>query len=108
MGTWCGPCISEIEKIKSLKEDLVGKNIVFVYITNPTSPQTIWANMIPDIRGEHYRVSNDECNFLASKFNVSGIPHYVLVGKDGKVISPAFERTNNEGLKLIFEKYMKE
>ena len=55
-----------------------------VYITNPTSPQSTWANMISDIKGEHYRVGNDEWNFLAAKFNISGIPHYVLVIKNRK------------------------
>ena len=80
--TWCGPCRGGIEQIKPLKEELAGKDIVFVYITNPTSPQSTWANMISDIKGEHYRVGNDEWNFLAAKFNISGIPHYVLVNKN--------------------------
>ena len=106
--TWCGPCRSGIEQIKPLKEELADKNIVFVYITNPSSPQNTWANMIPDIKGEHYRVSNDEWNYLKEKFNISGIPHYVLVGKSGEVINPEFGHFDNQLLKTQLEKYIKD
>jgi thiol-disulfide isomerase/thioredoxin len=104
--TWCSPCRSGIEQIKPLKEELVGKDIVFVYITNPTSPQTTWNNMIPDIKGEHYRVAQDEWNHLTAKFNISGIPHYVLVGKNGEVINPNLGHYGNNELKSILEKHM--
>jgi thiol-disulfide isomerase/thioredoxin len=72
--TWCAPCRQGIERIKPLKDEMVGKDVVFVYITGPSSPEQTYNNMIPDIKGEHYRVSNDEWNYLCSKFNVSGIP----------------------------------
>jgi len=106
--TWCGPCRSDIEQIKPLKEELAGKDIVFVYITNTTSPQSTWSNMIPDIKGEHYRVSNDEWSFLSAMFNVSGIPHYVLVGKTGEIINPDLGHFDNQMLKLELEKHIKE
>ncbi|MBV5281573.1 MAG: thioredoxin family protein [Paludibacter sp.] len=106
--TWCGPCRSGIEQIKQLKEELAGKDIVFVYITDQSSPQSAWSNMIPDIKGEHYRVSTDEWNYLKAMFNVSGIPHYVLVGKMGEVINPNFGHYDNGRLKIELEKYIKE
>jgi len=106
--TWCGPCRSGIEQIKPLKEELAGKDIVFVYITDQSSPQSTWSNMIPDIKGEHYRVSNDEWNYLKAMFNVSGIPHYVLVGKTGEIINPNFGHYDNGRLKTELEKYIKE
>ncbi len=84
--TWCGPCRSGIEKLKPLKEELKDKDIVFVYITDESSPVDNWNMMIPDIKGEHYRLKKDEWNYLASKFKISGIPHYVLVNKEGKVV----------------------
>lgn len=106
--TWCSPCRQGIEEIKPLKEELAGQNVVFVYITNPSSPEEVWKNLIPGIKGEHYRVSNDEWNYLKAKFNISGIPHYVLVGKNGKVIDPAIEIFGNQRLQNVLEKYIKE
>jgi thiol-disulfide isomerase/thioredoxin len=106
--TWCGPCRMGIEQIKPLKEELAGKDIVFVYITDQSSPQSTWSNLIPDIKGEHYRVSNDEWNFLHAKFNISGIPHYVLVEKTGEIINLGFRYPDNQTLKRELEKYIKD
>ena len=104
--TWCGPCRSGMAQIKPLKEEMDLSKVAFVYITNPSSPLTTWSNMIPDIKGEHYRVSDDEWNYLKSKFQISGIPHYVLVGKDGTVINPQLKFMDNNGIKTMLEKYI--
>lgn len=106
--TWCSPCRSGIEQIKPLKEELANENIAFVYITGPSSPQGTWANMIPDIKGEHYRVSSDEWNYLGSKFNISGIPHYMLVGKNGEIINSHLSHMGNSALKAELLKRVKE
>ena len=104
--TWCGPCRSDIEKIKPLKEELAGKDIVFVYITNPTSPKETYDNMIPSISGEHYRLTSDEWSFLTNKFNISGIPHTVLVDKNGTVVDPNLMYMDNSVLKVKLEKLL--
>ncbi|MFA9193910.1 TlpA disulfide reductase family protein [Flavobacterium sp. FBOR7N2.3] len=104
--TWCGPCMQGIKEIASLKEEMKGKEVVFLYITNQSSPEKTWNNSIPNIKGEHYRVSEDEWNYLSQKFNISGIPHYVLVNKKGEVVNPKLGHHSNEGLKKILEKEM--
>ncbi|MFB6342247.1 TlpA family protein disulfide reductase [Saccharicrinis sp. FJH62] len=102
--TWCGPCRSGIERIKPLKEEIDTSKVAFVYITGPSSPENTWNNMIPDIKGEHYRVSKDEWNYLCGKFEISGIPHYVFVGKDGEVINPHLPHLPNSQIKALIEK----
>ncbi len=104
--TWCGPCRSGIERIKPLKEEMKDENVAFVYITNQTSPKGTYDNMIPGIKGEHYRVSADEWNILRDKFQISGIPHYTLVGKDGNVINPRLGHLQNPQLKTMLMKYI--
>ncbi|GGA80208.1 thiol:disulfide interchange protein [Flavobacterium palustre] len=104
--TWCGPCMSGIKEIAPLKEDMKDKDVVFLYITGETSPLKTWENSIPNIKGEHYRVSKDEWNYLTQKFNISGIPHYVLVNKNGEVVNPKLGHHSNESLKVILEKQM--
>ncbi|WP_303921051.1 TlpA disulfide reductase family protein [Draconibacterium sediminis] len=103
--TWCGPCRSAIKRIAPLKEELKDEDVVFVYITNPSSPEGTYNNMIKTIDGEHYRVSQDEWNYLCGQFNISGIPHYTLVGKQGEVLNPHLSHgLSNEGLKQLFRK----
>jgi len=106
--TWCSPCRSSIQTIKPLKEEMDMSKVAFVYITNPSSPLTTWNNMIPDIKGEHYRVSQDEWNYLSSKFKITGIPHYALVSKDGTVINPQLGHLDNNAIKALLEKHVNE
>ena len=40
--------------------------------------------MIPDIRGLHYRLNEEQWDYLCNKFQIDGIPSYVLVDKTGK------------------------
>ena len=105
--TWCGPCRAGMTQIKPLKEELKGKNIRFVYITNPSSPKDTWNLLIPDIEGEHYYLTNDEYNRMAARFKVSGIPHYVLVDKTGKVVQEKiWFASSNDELKRMFNQYL--
>jgi thiol-disulfide isomerase/thioredoxin len=105
--TWCGPCRSGIERMKPLKEEMAGKDIVFLYITGPSSPEATWSNMIPDIGGEHYRVNTDEWNTICGKFNISGIPHYALVDKNGVVAkNNGMPEHDLNAMKKMFEEFM--
>jgi thiol-disulfide isomerase/thioredoxin len=97
--TWCGPCLAGIERIKPLKEELAGKDVVFLYITNQSSPEAEYKKRIPDIKGEHVKVTTDEWNYLTEKFNIFGIPHYALVGKKGNLVNARLMHMENDALK---------
>jgi thiol-disulfide isomerase/thioredoxin len=97
--TWCSPCRSGIARIAPLKEELDGKEIEFVYITGETSPLVTWQNSIPVIKGHHYRLTNAQWRYLCNKYNINGIPRYMLVGKDGQIINPALPHLDNEGIR---------
>ena len=99
--TWCAPCKDGIARIKPLKEELAKEDIVFVYITNPTSPENDYKKAIPDIKGEHFKVSADDWNLLTSKFNIYGIPHYALVDKTGRIVNPHLNHLEKEPLKKL-------
>jgi thiol-disulfide isomerase/thioredoxin len=99
--TWCAPCKDGIARIKPLKEELAKEDVVFVYITNPTSPEKDYQKAIPDIKGEHFKVSADDWNLLTSKFNIYGIPHYALVDKTGRIVNPHLNHLDNEPLKKL-------
>ncbi|MBN2806360.1 MAG: TlpA family protein disulfide reductase, partial [Prolixibacteraceae bacterium] len=105
--TWCGPCRSGMQQMKPLKESLKGQPIVFVYLTNETSPTGTWQNMVAEIGGEHFRLNKDEWNILSERFGVSGIPHYVLVDKTGKVAkNNGMSTWDSNGMKKLFEEFM--
>ncbi|MDO3695071.1 redoxin family protein [Wenyingzhuangia sp. chi5] len=101
--TWCGPCRSGIQRIAPLKEEMIDKDVVFLYISAPSSPEKTWKNAIPNIKGEHYRVTQDEWNYLKDKFKISGIPHYALVNKKGELVNPKLGHHSNSDIKKILE-----
>jgi hypothetical protein len=37
--------------------------------------------------GDHYFLENQQYQILKEKFKIDGIPHYVLVDKNGKIVS---------------------
>lgn len=101
--TWCGPCISGIKRMAPLKEEMKDKDVVFLYISAPSSPEKTWKNKIPNIKGEHYRVTQDEWNYLTNKFKVTGIPHYALVNKKGELVNSKLGHMQNSELQKLLE-----
>lgn len=104
--TWCSPCRLGIKQMKQLKEEMTGKNIVFVYITGETSPIKAWSDLIPNIKGEHYRLSEKEWRFLCTKYNIPSIPRYMIVDKTGKIINADYPHTDNDTLKTELEELL--
>ena len=83
--TWCGPCRAAIKANEPLKSgELKSDGLVWLYIANETSPLVTYKTMIPDIRGLHYRLNEEQWDYLCNKFQIDGIPSYVLVDKAGK------------------------
>lgn len=83
---WCGPCMGEMPHSKELQKELAGKEVVFLYIGLSCSKQS-WEYTIKEmgIEGEHYFANEKDGKLLSQKFNISGIPRYILVDKEGKV-----------------------
>jgi thiol-disulfide isomerase/thioredoxin len=98
--TWCAPCMMSIKEIAPLKEDLAqNKDIVFLYITNTSSPEKSYQIVIPGIKGEHYRVTEDQYNLLSKRFQIVGIPHYAIVNKRGGVVDGDFRWSQTDQIK---------
>lgn len=83
---WCNPCMAEITFAQELKKVYEEEAIVFVYLgTNCTRES--WETTIKEknITGEHYLLSKKQIRELNNIFDIRGIPHYVLLDKEGNV-----------------------
>ena len=78
--TWCGPCKIGIAGMEPLKKELSNQDIVFVYLTNETSPIDEWKKQVANIPGLHYRVTDDIWKQIP---NIIGIPQYYLYDRNG-------------------------
>lgn len=82
--TWCGPCRASIKANEPLKSgELKSDDLVWIYIANETSPLVAYKTSIARIKGIHYRMNPEQWKYLCEKFNIDGIPSYVLVNRDG-------------------------
>lgn len=83
--TWCGPCRRALKANEPLKTgELANNDIVWVYIADDSSDMAQYAEMIKNIKGEHYKVTGDQIEIIRNRFNVDGIPYYILVDREGK------------------------
>ena len=41
--------------------------------------------MIPDIHGEHYRVTNKQWAYLGNAMGVGGVPTYLIIDREGNI-----------------------
>ncbi len=83
--TWCGPCLRAMKYMAPLKEKYESAGVVFLYVTGVTSPEGNWKNTIPDIKGNHYRLTDNQWNFLMTKYEIPGIPAYFIMDGNGDI-----------------------
>ena len=81
--TWCGPCKRGIEAMEPLKEELKGKDVVFIYLTDESSFMNEWSESVLKIPGLHYRMPSSKWNEIP---NLSGIPQYYIFDRQGNKI----------------------
>lgn len=89
-GSWCGPCVAEMEYAPAAKKALEGKDVVFIYMANRTS-KTTWENFIKsnNLEGEnvfHYNLPTEQQSMVERKLGVPHFPTYMLFDKEGKLV----------------------
>ncbi len=97
--TSCGPCIANIRSSKDERKKLeAGDKLTYVFITNDSqSPLKTYDDFVKDQELTNtFSVSDDQWNMFMQLFRFSGIPRYILVGKDGRVLDGDFKPYNLE------------
>lgn len=107
--TGCGPCRSGMTKRKDMPDELKNRKVKFIYITDQeSSPLEPYHNFIKDIKGEHLRITRDEWNQLAAQYKINGIPHFMIMNKQGAVIENNARYYWGDDLKKRLEELEKE
>jgi len=84
--TWCGPCREEFPYSKKLQTKL-GNDVVFVFLCID-SDETTYQNALKiiNIHGQHYFFNSEQSRNFRKQLTIDGIPHYILVGKNGQIL----------------------
>ena len=105
--TWCGPCRAGHKAMAPLKEELKGCNIKFVYITSPSSSPTTWQEMIKDIDGDHYYLTEEQNNYILDKYESPGLPTYAIYNTKGELTYKSIGFPGLDTIKNEIEKAQK-
>jgi thiol-disulfide isomerase/thioredoxin len=94
--SWCGPCKQEIPYLKSLKDKFKGKNIEIIGISVDEN-KTDWENIMKSesLTGIQLFAAGWE-NTLCESFKITGIPRFILIDKQGKIINSNADRPSGD------------
>jgi len=100
--SWCGPCRQQFPHAKALKEKLSKKElkeIVFLYISIDNT-EDAWKKAINDLglEGTHGFSPGGWGAPITSKFQISSIPRYLIIDKQGNVVISNAPRPSDPSL----------
>lgn len=105
--TWCGPCRGEIPYMTKLEEEYKDNpNLVFmsVSIDQPQDEQK-WKDMVAEKQMKGIQLfAGSKADDIAKPYKVRGIPRFILVGKDGKLIAGEAPRSSSDDIRPLLKK----
>lgn len=87
-GVHCPPCINDIQKNAALVHNKYqSEDVVFINICVDAT-ENKWKQAVKSLRlnGVNLLAKDWTTNTICTDYNIKGIPHYVLIGRDGKII----------------------
>lgn len=87
--TWCGPCLKEMPYMKTLEHKFQGKDVQFITISIDTRVES-WLKKLTDLKLESIQLIESKGGTnskIAKDYKIHGVPHYVLIDKNGKIAS---------------------
>ena len=82
--SWCAPCRSELVMLEKLQT--VAKERLKVVAVN-IEPRDVFRRVVRALPDFKVTLTNDPEKRRADTYGVGGIPHMVIIGKDGKVVA---------------------
>jgi thiol-disulfide isomerase/thioredoxin len=101
--TWCTPCISAFPKMEELKKKFNNEIAILPVTSDDKSKvEPLLINIKKDVGMDLFSVISDQK--IKRLFNFQFIPHYVIIGKDGKYLTDAtIEEINEQNLALLLK-----
>jgi thiol-disulfide isomerase/thioredoxin len=101
--TWCGPCKKELPYYEEVKKLYKDSNIEFVSIC-VWDKKDDWEKFLKEKNlGGEQLFSPKEDKVFVENYLIQGVPTFVLIDKEGKLVTPDAERPSDEALKTRLE-----
>ena len=103
--TWCVPCRRELPHLAKLEEKYKDADIHFVSISCDTN-QKAWVKMVTTKGMKGIQLHFDDDSFM-KQYMIKGVPHFILLDKEGKIVSSDMTRPSDPATSALFEKILK-
>ncbi|MBQ3244335.1 MAG: TlpA family protein disulfide reductase [Bacteroidaceae bacterium] len=111
-GTWCGPCLQEMQFLPQLHEELKNLPVTYMYLAN-NSPEELWGKATRRFGLEgtdcvNLRLPDAQQSAVEEYLGVQGFPTFLLVAPDGTVYSnkaprPSFPTSVREAIQEMLK-----
>lgn len=98
--TWCGPCQKELPFLKKLEEKFKGRNIVFVGLSIDQD-KAKWAARVKSGALSGIQLYIGKGSKFQSDYRISGIPRFILLDPNGRIVNPDMTRPSSEDTEKI-------
>ena len=92
--TWCGPCKREIPFLKELEEEFKDAQIVFIGLS-VDKDKAAWEKMVRSGALSGIQLYLGTGSSFQEAYRVEGIPRFMLLDKDGRIISNDMSRPSD-------------
>ena len=93
--TWCAPCQGELPHLQELQQMFQGTNIRFISMSIDKD-KAAWEKQVKEEKlGGVQLYAGPESQFCAD-YKIQGIPHFILIDKEGKIIEANMTRPSEE------------
>ena len=82
--TWCGPCMRELPMLESMQR-LAGKDHLQVVAVNIEDNQ-VFRKVAKRLASFQLTLAHDDFKRGTDAYGVNGIPHMVIIGRDGTIL----------------------
>ena len=104
--TWCAPCRAEIPFLKKLEEKYHEKDIVFLSLSiDQLKDVEKWRKLIKDkeLGGVQVFADNDWNSQFIKDYNITGIPRFILIDPNGKIVKADAPRPSSPTIEAEFD-----
>ena len=100
--TWCKPCLQELPAMKALQEEYKGKDITFVSLSVDKDKEA-WKAMVTEekMQGVQLHIDLGAHRDFIENYDLTGIPRFFLISKEGKIISISAPRPSEAKIKEL-------
>jgi thiol-disulfide isomerase/thioredoxin len=104
--SWCAPCLEDIPHLDTLRSRFSGSDVVIVKVSLDRETHRWKKAVLTGRQGtkDHYLMISSEKSAFVRQYGIDGIPRYMLIDREGKVVNPDAPGPGEAELAAMIEK----